>query len=67
MAVYARRSRTRHKPAWRAKQRGPEAEHEREYQASRAEEARRQAVDPVEPVGTPETNQPRDETGTPRK
>ena len=40
MAVYARRSRTRHKPAWRAKQRGPEAEHEREYQASRAEELR---------------------------
>ena len=65
MAVYARRSRTRHKPAWRAKQRGPEAEHEREYQASRTE-PRRQDVDPVEPVGTPETNQPRDE-GTPRK
>ena len=64
MAVYARRSRTRHKPAWRAKQRGPEAGHEREARNPQSE-PRRQDVDPVEPVGTPETNQPRKESGPP--
>ena len=69
MAVYARRSRTRHKPAWRAKQRGPEAGYEREperEQRGTGSEPRRQDVDPVEPVGTAETNQPRKE-GEPRK
>jgi hypothetical protein len=55
--VYARRSRTRHKPAWRAKQRSPEAERERE-QRDRDRTPTREEVDPVEPVGTPETNQP---------
>ena len=60
MAVYARRSRTRHKPAWRAKQRGPEAGYERE-QRNTPSEPRHQDVDPAEPVGTPETNQPRKE------
>jgi hypothetical protein len=72
MAVYARRSRTRHKPAWRAKQRSPEAQRDRENPRNdeRTAQPRPQDVDPVEPVGTPETNQPnppRDATGMPRK
>jgi hypothetical protein len=67
MAVYARRSRTRHKPAWRAKQRGPEAGYEREQeQRGTGSEPRRQDVDPVEPVGTAESNQPRSDA-QPRK
>jgi hypothetical protein len=62
MAVYARRSRTRHKPAWRAKQRGPEAGQERDSQRNPPSEPRRQDIDPVEPVGTAETNQPRNDS-----
>lgn len=63
MAVYAPRSRSRHKPGRRAKQRSPGIGDRGMPHA--APEPTSTRVDPAEPVGSPRSNQPEQPTAPP--